>query len=48
MFEYDGKNALLSYKLESRRIVKGKRHKVKMLVTDACGNETIVNETFTW
>lgn len=48
MFEYDGKNALLSYKLEPGRIVKGKRHKVKMLVTDACGNETIVNETFTW
>ena len=36
MFEYDGKNALLSYKLEPSRVKKGKSHKVKMVVTDAC------------
>jgi hypothetical protein len=48
MFEYDGKNALLSYKLEPSRVKKGKSHKVKMVVTDACGNKTIITETFTW
>ncbi len=48
MFEYDGKNALLSYKLESSRVTKGKRHKVKMIVTDACGNKATLTETFTW
>ena len=48
MFEYDGKNALLSYKLESSRVVKGKKHKVKMVVTDACGNKTTITEIFTW
>ncbi len=48
MFEYDGKNALLSYKLEPSRVTKGKLHKVKMVVTDACGNKTTLTETFTW
>lgn len=48
MFEYDGKNVLLSYKLEHSRVAKGKRHKVKIIVTDACGNKTTLTETFTW
>lgn len=48
MFEYDGKNALLSYKLETSRVSKGKRHKIKMTVVDACDNKTTLTETFTW
>ena len=48
MFEFDGKNALISYKLESNRVKKGRSHKVKITVTDACGNTSTRTDTFTW
>ncbi len=48
LFEYDGKTATISYKLESSRVAKGKTHKVKITVIDACGNSTTVSESFVW
>jgi len=47
-FEYDGKNALVKYKFESSRVTKGKKHKVIMTVTDACGNKASLTEYVTW
>lgn len=34
--------------LNPRRVKKGIRHTVEMTVTDLCGNETIVRDTFFW
>lgn len=48
LFEYDGKNALLSYELDNGHVVKGRRHRVKITVTDACGNATTRTESFVW
>ena len=47
-FEYDGKNAMVKYKFEATRITKGKRHKVTMTVTDACGNKASLTDYVTW
>lgn len=48
MFEYDGKSATITYRLESSRIKKGKTHKVNIVVTDACGNTQTHNSSFVW
>ena len=48
LFEYDGKSGLLTYRPESSRVKKGKKHVVTMTVTDACGNTTESRSTFVW
>lgn len=48
LFELDGKTGRVSFRLDPARVTKGKRHIVKMTVTDACGNTNSVTDTFTW
>ena len=48
LFELDGKTGRVSFKLDPARVAKGKRHTVKMTVTDACGNTSSATDTFTW
>jgi hypothetical protein len=45
MFEYEPKKDLLTYSFDSS-IAKGK-HFLKMVVTDACGNQTVFEKEFT-
>lgn len=53
----DGKYALfglnimnnqLVYRLDGERLRKGATHEIEMVVTDNCGNETVVTDTFIW
>lgn len=54
----DGKYALfgipnsirkqLVYELDPKRVKKGGSHTVEMTVTDDCGNQTVVRDTFVW
>ncbi len=48
LFEFDGKTGTVSYKLEQSRVKKGRKHTVKMTVTDGCGNTATKHSTFTW
>lgn len=48
LIEYDGKTGRLSYRPEAGRVAKGKKHTVKLIVTDACGNATSSTDTFYW
>ncbi|MCD8260141.1 MAG: M23 family peptidase, partial [Bacteroides sp.] len=35
-------------KLDPARVTRGKERTVEIVVTDYCGNETVVTDTFTW
>lgn len=49
LFELDGKTATASFRLDPARVDKnGGTHRVVMTVTDGCGNETTVTDTFRW
>lgn len=48
LFELDGKTGTVKFRLDASRVKKGKKHTVKMTVTDACGNETVSRSTFVW
>jgi flagellar hook protein FlgE len=48
LFDYDAKNHLLTYIFDPSRIKKGKRHKLTILVNDACGNTTSADAEFIW
>lgn len=48
LFELDGKTGRVSFRMDPARLAKGKRHTVKMTVTDACGNTSSATDTFTW
>lgn len=48
LFEYDAKNDLLVHTFNSKRIAKGKKHTLKLVATDAVGNQRVVESTFTW
>lgn len=48
LFEYDGKTGIVNFKLDASRVKKGRKHTVKMTVTDACGNETSSRSSFVW
>lgn len=48
LFELDGKTGTVKFKLDASRVKKGQKHTVKMIVTDACGNETSSQSTFVW
>ncbi len=46
MFEFDGKTGTLSYTLEPSRVVPGKKHRVTLVVTDECGNQSRHSSSF--
>lgn len=48
LFEYDPKRNLLWHTLTSKRIVKGRKHKLILEVTDACGNKAVRETSFDW
>lgn len=48
LLEYDGKNAMLSYRLDKTRIKRGIMHTFDIVVTDACGNITRKTQRFRW
>ncbi|MDR1115142.1 MAG: M23 family metallopeptidase [Tannerella sp.] len=47
LFEFDGKNAMLSYHFDSKRLQPG-YHQLKLAVTDGCGNKSEYRHAFTW
>ncbi len=48
MFEADTKNSLISFKLDSNYITKGKDHVVEISATDNCGNLAKLSNKFHW
>lgn len=48
LFEYDGKTARLICRLKYAPLAKGKKHRLVMTVTDACGNRKTLRRSFTW
>lgn len=48
LLEYDGKNAMLSYRLDKTRVKRGIMHTFEIVVTDACGNITRQTHRFKW
>ncbi|MDR1097413.1 MAG: M23 family metallopeptidase [Tannerella sp.] len=47
LFGFDGKNALLTYDFDSERIHPG-YHRLKLSVTDRCGNRSVYGYALTW
>lgn len=47
LFEYDAKNALISYDFDDERLHPG-YHRLKLTVTDRCGNKSTYEHAFTW
>lgn len=47
LFEYDAKNALITYSFDDERLHPG-YHRLKLTVTDRCGNQSTYEHTFTW
>lgn len=39
---------VIRYKLDSKRVVKGKKHSLRLEVIDNCGNSTLIEEEFFW
>ena len=48
MFEAGNKNSLISFKLDSNYITKGKDHIVEISATDNCGNLAKLSNKFHW
>jgi murein DD-endopeptidase MepM/ murein hydrolase activator NlpD len=46
LFEYDSKNAILKYIFDNERLLPG-QHRLTLVVSDQCGNNTIYKNTFT-
>ncbi len=46
LFEYDGKNELLFYRIDGKKIQKGKTHKIEVIVSDNRENFTRFESTF--
>ena len=47
LFEYDAKNALITYDFDDERLHPG-YHRLKLTVTDRCGNKSTFEHSFTW
>ena len=47
LFEYDGKNALITYDFDDERLHPG-YHRLKLTVTDKCGNKSVYEHSFSW
>ena len=48
LLELDGKTGRASYKLDNKRVRRGKHHKLKIQVIDACGNSSTKTFSFKW
>ena len=48
LFEYDLKNARLSYRFDPERVERGKSHPLRLSVTDATVKTAVVRSTFSW
>lgn len=48
IFELDGKSGVLTYVPDPKRVAKGKKHSLKLTVTDACGNSREYKTNFQW
>jgi len=48
LFEFDKKNDRLFYTFDKKRLVKNKKHHLKLLVNDAVGNFSLYECDFTW
>ncbi len=46
LFEMNNKS-VITYRFDKERLQRGK-HELKLIVTDACGNESIYTHPFTW
>ena len=46
LFEMDAKS-VITYRFDPDRLTRGK-HQLRLTVVDACGNEAVHEETFTW
>ena len=47
LFEYDGKNALITYSFDKERL-HSNYNRFKLTVTDRCGNESVYEYSFAW
>ena len=47
LFEFDGKNSLITYDFDDERLHPG-YHRLKLTVTDRCGNKSVFEHAFTW
>lgn len=48
LMELDGKSGTLSYDLRAGKVTRGGNHKLRVTVTDACGNRTEYTQNFRW
>lgn len=48
LFDYDAKTASLTYTFDSEKIKKGKKHKLEVIISDYCKNETKFTSDFTY
>lgn len=48
LFHLKLRGSRLSYRLDSRRVTKGGKHTLELLVTDNCGNSSIYRDSFIW
>ena len=48
LFEYDEKQGYISYKIDKKRVQKGKNHTLRMTLTDNCDNITVDERNFYW
>ena len=47
LFEHDGKNALITYDFDGEKLHPG-YHRLKLTVTDGCGNKSYYEHSFSW
>lgn len=48
LFHFKLRGSRLTYRLDSRRVKKGGKHTLELLVTDKCGNSSIYRDSFIW
>lgn len=48
LFEMDGKTSMLSFKLDPDYVTRNKTHRLKLTVTDRCGNQAVYENSFYW
>ena len=48
LFTYDGKNGMLSYRMDAKKLGRNRKHQLRLTVVDNCGNETVERRTFYW
>jgi hypothetical protein len=46
LFSFDAKSGMLRYFFDSNRLATGKEHRLKLVVRDGCGNESLLEQTF--